>query len=269
MRRRSFLALSGACALCGCSGAVHQLPAISDGNLALAQSEVRGAAGPQRRAVSDDEVQTTLRAASRRILGPALHTCREMDVGVCDWKFRISNSRTMNASAWPYGYIVVNRGIVEYADNVEQVCLVIAHEIGHQAANHVATAQRNHLVGALIGGVLLGAVSAAAASGSYGGAVPNRSAVELGAKAGGMIGQLSFSKEQEREADYLAALILYRSGVDLDRARGLLVAMAHASGRMETNFFDTHPAGPERVAGWDRAVAEIRASNGTLPARAS
>jgi hypothetical protein len=28
------------------------------------------------------------------------------------------------------------------------------------------------------------------------------------------------SKEQEREADYLAAVILYRSGVDLDKARG-------------------------------------------------
>jgi len=268
MQRRSFLALSGSFAACGCSGAVHRLPDISNGNLALAQSEVRSASGPQRRAVSDDDVQAILRAVSRRIVGPALHTCHEMNVGVCDWKFRISSSRTMNASAWPHGYIVVNRGIVEYADNEEQVCLVIAHEIGHQAANHVATSQRNRMVGALVGGVLLGALSAAVTAANNGGAVPNRSAVELGARVGGTVGELSFSKEQEREADYLAALILYRSGVDLDRARGLLVAMAHASGRTETSFLDSHPAGPERVAGWDSAVAEIRASNGKLPARA-
>jgi hypothetical protein len=33
-------------------------------------------------------------------------------------------------------------------------------------------------------------------------------------------------------------------------------------------MLDTHPAGPDRLASWDRAVAEIRASQGALPARA-
>ncbi len=33
-------------------------------------------------------------------------------------------------------------------------------------------------------------------------------------------------------------------------------------------MLDSHPAGPERVAGWDRAVAEIRATDGRLPQRA-
>jgi hypothetical protein len=44
--------------------------------------------------------------------------------------------------------------------------------------------------------------------------------------------------------------------------------MARASGRKETGMLDSHPAGPERVAGWDRAVAEIRANDGRLPQRA-
>jgi predicted Zn-dependent protease len=43
----------------------------------------------------------------------------------------------------------VNRGIAEYADNEDEVAMVIAHEIGHQSANHVATGQRNQMVGAL------------------------------------------------------------------------------------------------------------------------
>ena len=75
------------------------------------------------------------------------------------------------------------------------------------------------------------------------------------------------SKEQEREADYLSAVILYRSGVDLDKARGFLVKLAKASGRTETGLLDTHPAGPERIAAWDLAVQEVRASNGGLPQR--
>jgi predicted Zn-dependent protease len=270
MRRRSFLALLGACLVCGCAGAVHQLPEISQGNLGLAQTEVRGAGGPPpRRALTDDEVLETLRSATRRIRAPATQVCSEMNVGMCEWQFRASRDGSLNAGAWPNGLIVVNRGIVEYAANEEEVCLVIAHEMGHQAANHLVTSQRNRAAGAVVGAILLGAVGAAASSGGYGSAGAIRSAMETGANIGGAIGGISFSKEQEREADYLAALILYRAGVDLDKARGFLVTMARASGQRETAMLDTHPAGPERLAGWDRAVAEIRASNGRLPRRAS
>ena len=38
---------------------------------------------------------------------------------------------------------------IQYATNEDEVALVIAHEIGHQAADHVATGQRNQAVGAL------------------------------------------------------------------------------------------------------------------------
>jgi predicted Zn-dependent protease len=269
MRRRSFVALGGACLLCGCAGSVHRLPQINDGNLSMAQTEVQGAGGPpQRRAVTDEEVVETLRSALRRVRPPADQICREMNVGVCDWKFRALKDRSMNAGAGPNGLIVVNRGIVEYAANKDEVCLVIAHEIGHQAANHIATSQRNKATGALIGAILLGVVGAAASYGSYSSPNVTRSAMQAGADIGGAIGRISFSKEQEREADYLAAVILYRSGVDLDKARGFLVTMARASGRKETGMLDTHPAGPERIAGWDQAVAEIRASDGRLPQRA-
>jgi predicted Zn-dependent protease len=248
---------------------VHQLPQISAGNLSLAQIELQGGRPPQRRIVSDDEVLQTLRSAAGRVRGPAAQVCGEMNVGVCTWQFRALRDRSLNASAGPNGMIMVNSGIVEYAANEEEVCLVIAHEIGHQAANHVAAGQRNQAVGALIGALLLGAVGVAASNGSYRSARVIRSAMETGANAGGAIGRLSYSKEQEREADYLAALILYRAGVDLEKARGFLVTMARALGQKETGMLDTHPAGPERIAGWDRAVAEIRAANGRLPKRAS
>jgi predicted Zn-dependent protease len=246
---------------------VHRLPQINDGNLGLAQTEVQAAGGaPQRRAVTDEEVAETVRSALRRIRPPANQVCGEMNVGVCDWKFHMAGDRSMNAGAGPNGLIFVNRGIVEYAANEEEVALVIAHEIGHQSANHIANSRRNQTTGAVVGAVLLGVLGAAASY--YSGTNVTRAAVDTGANLGGAIGRISFSKEQEREADYLAAVILYRSGVDLDKARGFLVTMARASGRKETGMLDTHPAGPERIAGWDQAVAEIRASRGRLPQRA-
>ena len=78
-----------------------------------------------------------------------------MNVGVCEWQFGAVRDRSLNAGARPNGLIVVNRGIVEYAENEEEVCLVIAHEMGHQAANHLATSQRNKAVGAMVGAILL------------------------------------------------------------------------------------------------------------------
>jgi predicted Zn-dependent protease len=262
MQRRSFMVLAGSGLVCGC-GAVHQLPAVSNGNIAMAQAEVRTAPPPQRRWVSDEEAATTLRTAIQLVRAPATNLCHEMNVGVCDWRFRMSRDSDLNGGAMGHGTIVLNRGIVEFAANEEEVCLVVAHEIGHHAANHVARGKRNRMIGALIGVAVVGLAGALA--GSSPGADATRSAAQLGAR----IGHLSFSKEQEREADYMAALILYRAGVDLDKARGLLVTMAAGSGRMATTFLDSHPAGPERVAAWDRSVAEIRASNGRLPQRAS
>ena len=67
----------------------------------------------------------------------------------------MSANRSMNAGAGNNGLIFVNRGILEYADNEEEVAMVIAHEIGHQAANHPADNQRNQTVGRVAGAVLL------------------------------------------------------------------------------------------------------------------
>jgi predicted Zn-dependent protease len=262
MQRRSFMALAGSGLVCGC-GAVHRLPAVSGGNIAMAQAEVRMAPPPQRRWVSDDEVVRTLRTSIQLVRGPAENLCHEMNVGVCDWRFQMSRNQDLNAGAMAYGQIVLNRGIVEYAANEEEVCMVVAHEIGHHAANHVARGARNRMIGAVLG------VAVVAVAGAIAGSNPGSGATRSAAQLGATIGSLSYSKEQEREADYMAALILYRAGLDLDKARGLLVTMARGSGRMQTTFLDSHPAGPERVAAWDRAVAEIRASNGRLPQRAS
>lgn len=265
---KALLALAGAGVLGGCAGAVNQLPHLDASNINLAQTEVASAGGPPlRHTVSDEEVLTIFRSATYRIKPAATQVCIEMGVGVCAWRFVAQSDHSLNASAGPNGVVTINRGIAEYADNEEQVAMVIAHEIGHQSANHVVTGQRNQAIGALIGGILLGAAGALASYRSPYSADITRSAVQSGSNIGGAIGRISFSKEQEREADYLSALILYRSHMDLDKARGFLVTMARASSHRETGMLDTHPAGPERLAAWDKAVAEIRASNGALPKR--
>lgn len=62
-------------------------------------------------------------------------------------------------------------------------------------------------------------------------------------------------------------MILYRAGIDLDRARGILVTMARDAGGNGTGMLNTHLAGPERLAAGDEAVLQIRATNVRLPQR--
>ena len=163
LQRRSFLAFASAGCVCGCAGAVHQLPRLDSGNLSLAQSEVQAAGGaPSRREVSDEEVRQILDSALAHIRPAASQLCHEMQVGVCVWRFRLSSDRSLNANAGADGTITVNRGAVEYAQNEEEVAVVIAHEMGHQMANHVATGRRNQQVGAIAGAILLGALGAVA-----------------------------------------------------------------------------------------------------------
>src|SRR5258708_31525170 len=99
-----------------------------------------------------------------------------MNVGVCEWTFGAVRDSSLNAGSRPNGLITVNRGVVEYAENEEQICMVIAHEMGHEAANHLAAGQRNQAIGGTVRAGLLGAPGVALSGGPYGSAHPLRPA---------------------------------------------------------------------------------------------
>src|SRR6476469_8551260 len=150
MWNKGLPALLGAGLLADCSGAVHQLPSVDQGNLNLVQTELQKAGGaPQRHDVTNEDAGAILRSALARIRPEANRLCREMAIGVCEWRFSLVSNRSMNAGAGPNGVITVNRGVVEYANSEEELALVIAHEIGHQSANHVAAGRRNQVVGSI------------------------------------------------------------------------------------------------------------------------
>jgi predicted Zn-dependent protease len=90
-------------------------------------------------------------------------------------------------------------------------------------------------------------------------------AAGMGMTYGGKIGQLSFSKEQEREADLLAAYVLARAGIDLQRAGRMFEVLAKLDGYALSSWKNTHPMGAERVVAWRKAMAEVDASSDKLP----
>src|SRR5262252_1709481 len=81
------------------------------------------------------------------------------------WEFHCVNDRSINAFALPGGYVFVNRGAIEAADNEAELAGVMAHELSHVALRHgtnqASRAQLTQGGLGLVGGILGGSASGA------------------------------------------------------------------------------------------------------------
>jgi len=53
-----------------------------------------------------------------------------------DWHFFIVDAAEVNAFAVPGGFVYVNRGLIERADQMDELAGVLGHEIGHVVKRH-------------------------------------------------------------------------------------------------------------------------------------
>src|SRR5437868_5825373 len=81
------------------------------------------------------------------------------------FQFKIVNETAINAFALPGGFIYVNRGAIEAADNESQIAGVLAHEIGHVILRH-GTHQVSNAYVARAGLGILGGVFGGGAAGT-------------------------------------------------------------------------------------------------------
>src|SRR5262249_2875202 len=94
-----------------------------------------------KRAASDAQKQLPLCNSPRidqylRRLGSRL-TAKLPTGGVqYPWEFHCVNDKAVNAFALPGGFVFVNRGAIEIADNESQLAGVMAHELSHVALRH-------------------------------------------------------------------------------------------------------------------------------------
>src|SRR5215831_17357387 len=83
------------------------------------------------------------------------------------WEFHCVNDRSINAFALPGGYVFVNRGAIEAADNEAELAAVMAHELSHVALRHGTNqatkaqyAQLGSGIAGIAGGILGGTLGA-------------------------------------------------------------------------------------------------------------
>jgi len=121
------------------------------------------------------------------------------------YQFKCVNDSTINAFALPGGFLYVNRGTIEAASNEAELAGVMSHEIGHVALRHGTNqASKQYLAQAPLAilGSVLGGNSGAAILAQIGTAFTLNSVL------------LKYSRDDERQADLMAAQILYDTGYD-------------------------------------------------------
>jgi Zn-dependent protease with chaperone function len=169
------------------------------------------------------------------------------------FEFHCVNDKALNAFALPGGFVFINRGAIEAADNEGQLAGVVAHELSHVALRHGT----NQATKAQATQGILGI-----ASGIFGGSTGGALLTELGAfAAGGVL--LRYSRTAESQADVMGTQVLYDAGFD---PRGLAQFFekleAESKGKTPPEFFSDHPNPEHRV---ERVDEEIDRLGGVPP----
>jgi len=171
------------------------------------------------------------------------------------WQFRIVNSAEINAFALPGGYIYVNRGVFDVADNEAQLAGVIAHESGHVVMRH-GTHIASQAVLAQGGMAILTSVLGQSSS-------LTSQLAQLGLGLGVDSLLLKNSRTLETQADEVGTYILYQAGYDPHAMVQFFQIIAKKYPQRTLQFFSDHPNPENRIKDVDREIAQLGPPRGT------
>jgi len=163
---------------------------------------------------------------------------------------KVIDSDEVNAFALPGGFFYVNSGLILRAQEESELAGVMAHEISHVTARHgTKNATKGELMQlATIPLILLGP-GGWAGYGLYQGlnlAIP--------------VTYLKFSRDAEREADFLGLQYMYKAGYDPNSYVTFFERIQADEKRRPGTIpkvFSTHPPTPERIENTQKEIARI------------
>lgn len=155
--------------------------------------------------------------------------------------------KNSDLNAWADGkQIWVTTAMMRFAASDDELAVVVAHEIAHNAMRHLDAKNRNASAGLFLG--LLADIALASQGINTGGDFTN---------TGAAAGAAAFSQDFEREADYVGMYILARAGRDVSKAPNFWRRMAQESPG-SIKYASTHPTSAERFVRLEQFIVEIQ-----------
>lgn len=185
-------------------------------------------------------------------LGHRLDT--RVPAGTPDYPFQYKcvNDMAVNAFALPGGFIFVDRGLIEMADNESEIAGVMAHETAHVVLRHGTNqASKRELATAPL------SILSGLGDDSIGAAL-----TQLGVGLGVNSLLLKNSRTDESQADILGTQIAYDSGYDPRGLAQFFEKLQSETKNQSIEFFSDHPNPARRV---DRVMEEVDKLGGPPP----
>ncbi len=159
----------------------------------------------------------------------------------CYYPLRLIIDDSVNAWVDTRKRINITTGLMRFVNSDEELALVIGHELAHNVLNHLGKKIKNQFVGTMIDTLL------------YFTAKINTRGVL------GRVSNFIYSKEFEKEADYLGTYIVARAGYDVSQATNIWRRIAAEYPKNINRFFlSTHPSTPERFLYIEKTAEEIK-----------
>lgn len=157
-----------------------------------------------------------------------------------DWEVVVFDSEQVNAFALPGGKIGVYTGILQVAEDQNQLAAIIGHEVGHVIERHsnerLSSNQASQMGLSLIN-VLMESQN-----------IESRNTVMAGLGLGVQYGVLMpYGRSHESEADIVGQDLMAKSGFDPTASIKLWQNMAKLSKGAPPEFMSTHPSNATRI----------------------
>lgn len=198
-------------------------------------------------AVEDKAIQEYVRSVAERI---AKHSDLKVPLHV-----EVLQSREINAFALPGGYVFIERGLLEAADDESELAGVLAHEIAHDTARHSNKLMKRATIASLfyqaaqIAAIIL--TGGAASIGVY-------YAIQYGFYGLGLVLDLKLlgvNRDYELEADQLGVQYAWNAGYDPAGFIRFFDKMATKKGYVNgVSWFRTHPPFYQRMVQSEREI---------------
>lgn len=175
----------------------------------------------------------------------AVHSDLLISDRACRYSTHVIDGGELNAFA-DGDRILVDSTMLRFTED-DELAVVVAHELAHNAMGHTDARGKNTLFGAVLGAI--GDVALAAAGHNTGGYYTLK---------GAEIGSFAYSQDFEREADYVGLYALALTGYDFLEAPTFWRHMAMVK-RESIAFAFSHPTSAERFVRMEHALQEIQA----------
>lgn len=158
----------------------------------------------------------------------------------CNYSVYLIFDESINAWAAPQGKVFVTTGLMRFLQSEKELAFVLGHELAHHVLGHITKKMGNVILGSIID-ILIAATTGIDTQGAF-----------------QQLGALVYSKEFEKEADYIGTYIAARGGYDIRDAAEIWrrIAAEFPQG-IDKSFLATHPSTPERFVFIEKTAQEI------------